>query len=160
MGTTAQCVDENGVTFMFNNCVDIKPMNEYDTNKDGFEASDLNRWLQEEFRYCFPDNIQPYITDVSIPSYGMMFGRDNWFSYCVERDDDAPFLLTKNRKNRVSDFNGKGLCYWLKNVAMGSAMDFARVNKEGEAELSLPSELAGVRPIFRITTERKSDNEK
>lgn len=49
IAATAQQITEDGVVFMFDECVTERQMNSEDTNEGGYESSELKTWLETEF---------------------------------------------------------------------------------------------------------------
>lgn len=147
---TAQKVNEKGVLFMFDDCVAEQPMNNDWTNKGGYAKSKLKKRMDTILFNAFPEELQDRIKDLALPTYGMMFGHDNWYERAIEPDDDEQLPLMAKRKNRVADFNDDYECYWLQNVTKKdySAADFARVRGGGTAHCSYASSSLGVRPVF------------
>lgn len=112
-------------------------MNSDRTNKGGFNASDLCKWLKSDFLELFPDELKSHIKDISIPTYGQMFGHDNEFYEKFEPDnDEQQFELMKDKKNRsFLDLNDYWCWCWLQNATKKevSADYFARVCRHGSA---------------------------
>jgi hypothetical protein len=166
MSATAQQHDDRETLFMFDNCIGMRPMNESGLNEGGFEASELNRWLQKEFWYRFPDYIRQYLLNVSIPSYGMMFGgtdteQEDKF---VDSDSERQLVTMRCRKNRIATLNNGWTSYWLKNKMTGSDScyltadehtGFIAVNAYGDYGYCYASKSLGVRPIFTLSRKEK-----
>lgn len=104
--TTVQTITDRGPLFMFDQYVISRPMNLTSTNEGGFENSDLRKWMNEELLPLFPESLRGKIENLTIPTYGQMFGWSNWYSN-LEPDDDDQFPLITTRKSRVVDFNDK-----------------------------------------------------
>ena len=124
-------------------------MNESDTNKGGFEYSDLNEWLHTEFVKAIPYSIRARLTDVTIPTVGEMFGWDDeWNRNYFEADNDKQLPLMKQRRNRVAYYNNECECGWLRNATKKefSAAYFAREDAYGQSYYSNASTSLGVRP--------------
>lgn len=86
---TVHKVTDDKVMLIFDDYVAERPMNESDTNKGGFEYSDLNEWLHTEFVKAIPYSIRARLTDVTIPTVGEMFGWDDeWNRNYFEADND------------------------------------------------------------------------
>lgn len=146
---TVHKVTDDKVMLIFDDYVAERPMNESDTNKGGFEYSDLNEWLHTEFVKAIPYSIRARLTDVTIPTVGEMFGWDDeWNRNYFEADNDKQLPLMKQRRNRVAYYNNECECGWLRNATKKefSAAFFARVSAGGHAVCSRASGSGGVRP--------------
>lgn len=146
---TVHKVTDDKVMLIFDDYVAERPMNESDTNKGGFEYSDLNEWLHTEFVKAIPYSIRARLTDVTIPTVGEMFGWDDeWNRNYFEADNDKQLPLMKQRRNRVAYYNNECECGWLRNATKKefSAASFARVNFLGNAYCNVASNSFGVRP--------------
>ncbi len=148
---TAQLYIDEGATFLFDDCITERKMNENDTNRGGFEASDLCAWMRDILLPSFPEELRPRIKKLTIPTYGQIFGHDSWYKLFMEPDDDKQFPVMTKRKNRITnnDYNR----YWLKNATNEnvSAIYFAYVNYSGNANYNGASTAAvGVRPVFLL----------
>ena len=108
---------DDKVMLIFDDYVAERPMNESDTNKGGFEYSDLNEWLHTEFVKALPYSIRARLTDVTIPTVGEMFGWDDeWDRNHFEADNDKQLPLMKQRRNRVAYYSNECGCGWLRNA--------------------------------------------
>lgn len=146
---TVHKVTDDKVMLIFDDYVAERPMNESDTNKGGFEYSDLNEWLHTEFVKAIPYSIRARLTDVTIPTVGEMFGWDDeWNRNYFEADNDKQLPLMKQRRNRVAYYNNECECGWLRNATKKefSAACFARVVGSGYAGCYYASNSFGVRP--------------
>ena len=146
---TVHKVTDDKVMLIFDDYVAERPMNESDTNKGGFEYSDLNEWLHTEFVKAIPYSIRARLTDVTIPTVGEMFGWDDeWNRNYFEADNDKQLPLMKQRRNRVAYYNNECECGWLRNATKKefSSANFAYVNNRGDAGSSFASYSRGVRP--------------
>ena len=82
---TVHKVTDDKVMLIFDDYVAERTMNESDTNKGGFEDSDLNKWLHTEFVKALPYSIRARLADVTIPTVGEMFGWDDeWVGQAVK----------------------------------------------------------------------------
>ena len=149
---TAQKITDKGTLFLFDDCVAERPMNARWTNKGGYEKSDLCKWINDVLLVAFPEDLRNRISDLSIPTYGQMFGHDNWYNDVMEPDNDEQFSFMKKRKNRIADFNDDYEWYWLKNATKKevSSSYFALVSYDGSATYSSASYSLGVRPAFLL----------
>ena len=146
---TVHKVTDDKVMLIFDDYVAERPMNESDTNKGGFEYSDLNEWLHTEFVKAIPYSIRARLTDVTIPTVGEMFGWDDeWNRNYFEADNDKQLPLMKQRRNRVAYYNNECECGWLRNATKKefSAANFADVYYDGTSNFLYASGSYGVRP--------------
>lgn len=146
---TVHKVTDDKVMLIFDDYVAERPMNESDTNKGGFEYSDLNEWLHTEFVKSIPYSIRARLTDVTIPTVGEMFGWDDeWNRNYFEADNDKQLPLMKQRRNRVAYYNNECECGWLRNATKKefSAARFAYVGSFGGTLFHGASNSFGVRP--------------
>ena len=148
---TAQKITDKGIVFLFDDCVADRPMNNDYTNKGGYKKSDLCEWINTELLNAFPDEIKSRIINLTIPTYGQMFGHDNFYDN-FEPDEDEQFPLMKKRKNRVADFKDDYEWYWMQNATKKkvSSAVFACVSSGGGASCSGASPSSGVRPVFLL----------
>ena len=117
---TIQRVTDNDILFMFDDCIAEHIISTTSTNNGKFDQSELNCWLQDVILSSFPEELRSRITEVSLPSYGMMFGHDDWYEKVIEPDNDEQLPLMKKHINRVADFNDDYKWYWLKNAIKSS----------------------------------------
>ena len=148
---TAQKITDKGTLFLFDDCVAESIMNAGGTNKGGYEKSDLCKWINDVLLAVFPKDLRNRISDLSIPTYGQMFGHDR-YNDVMEPDNDEQLSLMKKRKNRIADFDDDYEWYWLKNATKKevSAAAFAIVNHYGTAYYTGASYSYGVRPAFLL----------
>lgn len=150
---TVQKVTDKGLLFLFDDVIARHPMNESDTNKGGFDGSDMKRWLNKVVRRAFPKNLRYRVKDITLPTYGQIFGHNYYnkdFYEQFEPDEDEQFELMKRRGNRVCDFEDDWCWWWLRNATKQnvSATSFANVNDDGNAHRTGASNSGGVRPEF------------
>lgn len=147
---TAQKITDKGTLFLFDGCVTRRPMNAERSNKGGYEKSELCKWINNVLLPAFPEDLRDQIDNLTIPTYGQMFGHDDWYNDVMEPDDDEQLPLMKKRKNRIADFNDDYEWYWLKNATKKevSSSYFAVVNTYGFATFNYASNSYGVRPVF------------
>lgn len=146
---TVHKVADDKVMLIFDDYVADRPMNETDTNKGGFEDSNLNKWLHTEFVKALPYSIRARLTDVTIPTVGEMFGWNyEWDRNHFEADNDKQLPLMKQRRNRVAYYNNGCKCGWLRNAAKKevSAAIFAVAGTNGGTTCYSASTSFGVRP--------------
>ena len=150
---TVQKVTEDHVVLMFDDCIASIPMNITRTNEGGYQKSGLYYWINTVLRKAFPEEIRQHLTDISIPTYGQIFGHDEFYHEYFETDKDDQFELMKKRKNRIADYENKPEWFWLQNSTKKevSASLFAYVSRLGNATYSLASYSSGVRPVFTLS---------
>ena len=151
---TAQKVEENRTLFMFDDCVAVRRMNVTNTNEGGFEGSNLYAWLETVLYPRFPDDIRNKVEGLSIPTYGMMFGHDDWYREVVEPDMDDQLPLMNVRKNRIVSYLNEPEWYWLRNASKNniSSAAFAFVSYCGGVSSTGASNSGSVRPIFWLVS--------
>lgn len=147
---TAQKINDKGVLFIFDDCVAEQQMNNDWTNKGGYAKSHMKKWIDTVLLNAFPEELQGRIKDLALPTYGMMFGHDDWYERAIEPDNDEQLPLMAKRKNRIADFNDDYEWYWLQNATKKdySAAHFASVNADGSTDYYYASYSCGVRPVF------------
>lgn len=155
MGTftaTAQQITDDGILFMFDDCVARRSMNSECTNKGGYEKSELRKWIEDDLFEAFPDYLKSKISNLTLPTYGQMFGHDDWYEQAIEPDNDEQLPLMKIRKNRVVDYENDYTSYWVNNATKKaySSDCFALVTCGGYARWSNAYDGGGVRPVFLI----------
>lgn len=143
--------DERGLLLMFEDCIMESAMNEEDTNKGGFADSLLNRRLYYELRPELPEFITSCLIELSVPTYGMIFGHDKFYNK-FEPDDDDQLPCMKVCKNRIATLEDDTRWYWLRNATKKdvSATGFAYVNSGGYAGYGIAGYVSGVRPVILI----------
>lgn len=149
---TAQKVTDKGILFLFDEVIARHPINESNTNKGGFDESDMKRWLRDTVLPAFPEKLRCRVTDITLPTYGQIFGHDydkDFYAY-FEPDEDEQFDLMKRRGNRVCDFENDWCWWWLRNATKQdvSSAGFACVYLHGYANYYGASYSYGVRPEF------------
>lgn len=130
--------DERGLLLMFEDCIMESAMNEGDTNKGGFADSFLNRRLYYELKPELPEFITRRLIKLSVPTYGMIFGHDEFYDK-FEPDSDDQLPCMKVCKNRIATLEDDTRWYWLWNTTKKdvSAANFAHVDPRWRCELHL-----------------------
>lgn len=148
---TAQKVADKEVLFLFDEIIAWYPTNESNTNSGGFDDSDTKRWLNEVILPAFPKKLRNKVTEITLPTYGEIFGHDDFYEN-FEPDEDEQLELMKQSKNRVCNFRGDLFGWRLRNAAKEgvSSIDFASVNVMGFSSSWSASKSFGVRPEFRM----------
>lgn len=143
--------DERGLLLMFEDCVMESAMDEGDTNKGGFADSALNLRLWEQLRPELPEFIKNRLIELSVPTYGMIFGHDEFYNK-FEPDDDFQLPCMKVCKNRIATLEDDTRWYWLRNATKKevSATLFAHVLNGGNAHCDYAGGVHGVRPVILI----------
>lgn len=152
--------DDQNTIFCLVDCLrDEYKMNSRNTNKGGYEASELRAKLNGEILARFPAEITEIMVPFAngdllrLPTEKEIFGEN---SYGLDEPDDVtqwkPMQL---RRNRIA-FQGKNggwEWYWLKNPWLrdvASAAHFCRVDSDGYCDYGSASYSLGVRPAFQI----------
>lgn len=152
---TCQIITPKGALFLLDQYLDqAYPMNEENTNRGGYEASDLRKKLQsadilalfEDYR----DRMQPFDNGdlLRLPFFGEIFGSEG--AEYFEPDGCEQWPLMQDRKNRIAFRNNAWEWGWLQNKRKGSATFFCYVFNNGYAGYWLASASLGVRPAFLI----------
>lgn len=151
VSATCHKVDDNVALFICDDCVTKACINKNNSNAGGFYNSDLKRWLKTKFQPELPPYIRNHLVELSIPTYGMIFGHDDWYDN-FEPDSDEQLPLMKSRKYRIADFKGESEWYWLQNATKQSVSSsyFAIVDLIGYAGYINAGNVRGVRPYFVI----------
>lgn len=154
---TCQAVTETGAIMLLDQYLDFDaPMNEKNTNRGGYEASDLRKWLQDQLDEFLPEDLEKRLKTfengdlLRLPYYGEMF--DHLDPEYVEPDGMVQWPLMKERKNRIAFHrSGDWDCGWLMNRRVQSAATFAYVYIGGIASYAGASDSVGVRPAFSLS---------
>ena len=147
---TAHKVTDEGVMFIFDDYVTRRPMNNRDTNKGGFEKSDLKKWMDTVLFMSFPEELRDKIYSLTLPTVGQIVGHeDEWDNKNLEADTDEQLPLMKECKNRIACFEDQLTWGWLRNATKEefSSAHFAFVTYGGNTSYFASSSL-GVRPEF------------
>lgn len=152
---TCQTVTPKGALFLLDQYLDeAYPMNRNNTNKGGYEESDLRETLRsKEILDLFDDwgdRMVPFDNGdlLRIPFFGEIFGQED--AEYFEPDGCDQWELMKDRKNRIAFRQNCWEWGWLQNKRKGSATGFCAVNDNGTANSWNASTSLGVRPAFLI----------
>ena len=148
---TAHKVTDEGVMFIFDDYVTRRPMNNRNTNKGGFEKSDLKKWMDTVLYMAFPEELRDKIYGLTLPTVGQIVGHeDEWDNKNLEPDTNEQLPLMKKCKNRIACFEDQLAWGWLRNATKEefSSANFARVGGSGTATSDGASGSLGVRPEF------------
>lgn len=152
MATAHQITDE-GILFIFDDCITRRQINSNGKNKGGFEKSELAEWMRSTLYEAFPEELKKKLQYITLPSYGQMFGHDEWYEKAIVPDDDEQLPLMKIRKNRMCTYENDNCWYWLRNATKedySSGDCFAFVDGNGFADYANASYGRGVRPAFLL----------
>ena len=148
---TAHKVTDEGVMFIFDDYVTRRPMNNRNTNKGGFEKSDLKKWMDTVLYMAFPEELRDKIYGLTLPTVGQIVGHeDEWDNKNLEPDTNEQLPLMKKCKNRIACFEDQLAWGWLRNATkeeFSSAL-FAYVAYIGYTDYGGASYSGGVRPEF------------
>lgn len=148
---TAHKVTDEGVMFIFDDYVTRRPMNNRNTNKGGFEKSDLKKWMDTVLYMAFPEELRDKIYGLTLPTVGQIVGHeDEWDNKNLEPDTNEQLPLMKKCKNRIACFEDQLAWGWLRNATKEefSSAGFAYVGYLGLTSSSGASSSGGVRPEF------------
>lgn len=149
--------ESDGMIFMLIDCLlDESSMNSENTNRGGYDASDLRMKLNGEILERFPAEIREQMVAfqngdlLRLPTEKEIFGENRYGEY--ESEDVTQFEPMKLRRNRIAfqGMNGAWEWWWLANKVRGSAAGFAGVYADGGAACASASGAGGVRPAFKI----------
>lgn len=150
--------EQDGMIFCLVDCLNQEySMNEEDSNRGGYEATDLRVKLNGEILERFPADIREKMVAFAngdylrLPTEKEIFGCNDYGK--AEPDDVQQWEPMKQRKNRIA-FQGEGTdrweWYWLQNAHKRYAAYFAFVTNYGIANYYGASDASGVRPAFKI----------
>lgn len=148
---TAHKVTDEGVMFIFDDYVTRRPMNNRNTNKGGFEKSDLKKWMDTVLYMAFPEELRDKIYGLTLPTVGQIVGHeDEWDNKNLEPDTNEQLPLMKKCKNRIACFEDQLAWGWLRNATKEefSSANFAVVSHYGDTNYGNASTSYGVRPEF------------
>ena len=155
---TAQKInDDDSVIFLFDTILpEERRMNNEKTNAGGFGKSDLKKWMEEALLPAFSDDIRNQIRELTIPTVGQIFGKDEWREAVFVSDQDEQWPLMKTAEDRRAKRNGDYDWYWLQNATKKdvSAAHFASVGYHSTAVYAGASASLGVRPCLVIEPPR------
>lgn len=152
---TAHKVTDEGVMFIFDDYVTSRPMNNRNTNKGGFEKSDLKKWMDTVLFMAFPEELRDKIYGLTLPTVGQIVGHeDEWDNKNLEPDIDEQLPLMKECKNRIACSEDQLAWGWLRNATKEefSSAHFALVDHGGNAGSGDASNSFGVRPEFWLVS--------
>lgn len=153
--TTSEYCEVVSLDIPFRRCI-----NENGSNKGGFDASDLLKYLNSDevlgkFTKHMRNSFVPYPdgSKVRIPTEKQIFGENK---YGVTEDESVKqFAPMTNPRNRIAfwtdeDGDTYTIWYWLETVTDGSSTHFCDCFRDGYAHYNGASGASGVRLRFRI----------
>lgn len=160
--------DENGkIYFIMHNCLkERKLMNRKWTNKDGWEESDMRRYLNEEVIELLPDELREIIKPTKIVqiwngkrretedklfllSRTQVFGKHE--NYEAIEPSDSLIDIFENQRERVKEREEFAEVYWwLRSPASGNSFNFCDVTTDGAVYDDYARYSLGVAPAFCI----------
>ena len=159
---TCQEITPKGAIFLLDQYLDgAYPMNRKNTNKGGYEESDLRKTLRsKEILDLFDDwgdRMVPFDNGdlLRIPFAGELF--DKLPSWC-ELDGHEQWPLMKDAHNRAASRCGEPEWGWLANTVRDSSTYFCDVDNDGDANIWSASDVLGVRPVFQIACKPMAEN--
>lgn len=153
---TAQRVLPEGTLFLFDKCICEMPMNELPTSAGGYERTPLAAFLRSQVLDAFPAELRPRVRELTLPTYGQIFGHDEGYDEYYMPDQDQQFPLMAELRSRISCvfFDGAdSICwYWLQNAVLEeiSPSLFAHTDRQGRPGAGRSSATRGVRPLFLL----------
>ena len=157
---TCQEITPKGALFLMDQYLD-KPMvmNRNNSNKGGYEESDLRRALQSEDVLKLFSGIREWMVPfdngdlLRIPFVGEIFG-DKLPEWC-EPDGHEQWTLMRDRQNRLALRYGDAEWGWLQNKDKTSSTLFCFVDDYGLIATAVDSNVLGVRLAFLISEGEK-----
>ena len=151
--------DESGkVFFVFLDILEFHQMNNYWTNKGGWEASEMRRYANDEIFALLPDELQAIIQPIKVVqiwdgerhetvdkliclSETQVFGKDGWDE--GEQDpEDTQLDIFKDRRGRIKNYDGSASYWWLRSA--NNATNFRCVNSNGSENNGNASDAYGL----------------
>ena len=149
--------EQDGMIFLLVDCLrDEYRMNAEDSNRGGYNASDLKVSMDGEILDRFPAELRERMVPfedgslLRLPTEKEIFGKNEYGE--KEPESVVQWEPMKLRRNRIAfqGMNGPWEWYWLANKVKGSAASFASVLPNGYATYYGASYSRGVRPAFKI----------
>lgn len=153
--------------FVFENCInETRPMNTFNTNKGGWKATDIRKWLNTVLYELLPDELQTEIVPTKIVqvlngkrievedklfllSKTQLFGKGYWSD--IEPEDSQLDIYT-TEKSRVKECADNGTWFYgLRTPNNGNSSTFCYVTGSGNASNGYAGNYRGVAPGFCIT---------
>lgn len=147
--------EENGMLFIFTDCLRDEFRLHEPGKYPGWEDCELRQKLNSEILERFPEDVRQLLMPFSngdllrIPTEKEIFGENKYGK--KEPENVGQFEIIKDRRNRIA-FQGFGTgdweWYWLQNRGVCSATGAAVVGGNGYAYGWNASYVYGVRPLF------------
>jgi len=152
---TAQKLSDEGVFFLFDQVVDESPLVEKGDENASFARCNLKSRLTEVILPKFPEELQRNVIEITIPTYGQIFGHKDGRHCDLEPDGDEQFELMKQTKNRVSVYQDWMAYWWLRNADRErlEPLRFACVDCGGRPIKEEASLTIGIRPLLILKPE-------
>lgn len=146
--------ENDNMLFCFADCLeDEHQMNETNTTEGGFEASNLNTYLNVKIIRLFPEKIKKNMVAfenekyLRIPTEREIFGETK---YGDEPDSVEQWKPMKRRKSRIAGLGKNGVPDWYWLSAVASYAIFCNCSPLGSASCRYASLANGVRPVFLL----------
>lgn len=154
-------------------------MNERWTNRGGWKACGLRKFLNKEFlETMLPDEWLPFLAPVKIVTGNG--GEDNELTETFDKvflnseievqgktvwsreGEGQPLALFREWRNRIIGYHGKewGWWRWLRSPGSGNSSNFCDVSSSGGANVIYANATFGVAPCFCIANLKKSASDK
>lgn len=155
--------EPDGMIFCLVDCLaDKSPMNQEDSNRGGYDVSDLRERLQSVTLDRFPAEIREKMVAFSngdllrLPTEREIFGCNKYGQ--TEADSVIQWEPMKQRRNRIALQGGNGdlVWYWLENKTRYNTGCFTEVGNIGNANYDSASAALGVRPTFKLQNDSVS----
>lgn len=153
---TAQKLSDKGVFFLFDQIIDASTMVEKNDDNIMFARYNLEMMLIEVILPKFPEELQHKVAEITIPTYGQIFGHEGRGYSNLEPDEDEQFELMKQPENRVSVYHGRLFDWWLRNADRErfDPLRFACVDHSGRPDCEEASLPLGIRPLLILPVEQ------
>lgn len=149
------------ITLSFVDCLAQEHrMNEDWTNRGGWKACEMRKYMEKIFNDLLPDEWKNVIVPVwksdtqtedavFLLSEYEVFGKN---IYSKPHEGEKQYEFYKNKYNRIkfSTKSDYSWWYWLRSPTSGSSKGFCFVNSSGNANYDYASYRAGVAPCFAI----------
>lgn len=157
--------EEDGMIFCLVDCLPhVYAMNSFNTNKGGYEKSDLRKDMNCEILNFFPSKLKATMSPfdngdlLRLPTEKEIFGK-NRYGEC-EGPDVKQWEPMKRRSSRMVFDGSKDenlQWYWLMNKVRESFTSFSSVGHGGCADVNGAFISLGIRPVFKIKNGKSND---
>lgn len=121
-----------------------------------FENTTVYQWLTKVYKEELPQPIQKRLVQITIPSYGQIFGHDCNYRY-FEEDDDEQFPLMKEVERTFldkPDIKKADLWWWIRNRSViDNTYGFVDEGNYPEFDCDVA---IGVRPLIILRKEKQN----